>query len=40
MPRTLAKHYAGVIRELEAKPRKPAAEAIAEARNAVLNSRQ
>jgi hypothetical protein len=29
---TLAKHYAGVIRELENAPRKPAAEAILEAR--------
>lgn len=29
---TLAKHYAGVIRELENEPRKPAAEAIREAR--------
>jgi integrase len=37
---TLAKHYAGVIRELEASPRKPAAEAIAEAREAVFNSGQ
>jgi integrase len=37
---TLAKHYAGVIRELENKPRKRAAEAIAEAREAVFNSGQ
>ena len=32
---TLAKHYAGVIRELENAPRKPAAEAIREAREQV-----
>jgi hypothetical protein len=33
----LAKHYAGVIRELESRPRKPAGEAIAEAREAVFS---
>ena len=32
---TLAKHYAGVIRELENEPRKPAAEAVREAREQV-----
>jgi hypothetical protein len=30
---TLAKHYAGVLEELEEKPRIPAAEAIQQARN-------
>jgi integrase len=32
---TLAKHYAGVMRELEGQPRKPAAEVIREAREQV-----
>jgi hypothetical protein len=32
---TLAKHYAGVMRELEDKPRTPAAEAIRSAREQV-----
>jgi integrase len=35
---TLAKHYARVIRELEDSPRKPAAEAVREAREAVAHS--
>ena len=34
---TLARHYAGVIRELEGKPRRPAADAISEARDAIAS---
>jgi DNA-binding NarL/FixJ family response regulator len=35
---TLAKHYAGVMRELEDKPRTPAAEAIRSAREQVRSA--
>ncbi|MGB0098239.1 MAG: site-specific integrase [Solirubrobacteraceae bacterium] len=37
---TLAKHYSGVIRELEDKPRMPAAEAIREAREQITDRRR
>ena len=37
---TLAKHYAGVIRELEDRPRKPAADAITDPRAAVFGTGQ
>ena len=35
---TLARHYAGVIRELETEPRRPAAQAIDEAREAIAGA--
>jgi hypothetical protein len=35
---TLAKHYAGVLRELEGQPKKPAAEVIREGRERVRSS--